>query len=102
MKYKCPYCGKMTYSFLSKMFAGNMTASGRKCPECGRHSVHGLDSTIFSTVVMAAVLISVIMVFRSTHNYLACLGIFAAAYFVCRLADGLFFGLAKNNRNDVW
>ena len=61
MKYTCPYCGKKSYSFLAKMFAGNMNASGRACPECGRHSVHGLDSTIFSTALMLAVFVYLIV-----------------------------------------
>ena len=102
MKYTCPYCGKKTYSFLAKMFAGNMNASGRACPECGRHSVHGLDSTIFSTALMLAVFVYLIVcIRRGQFNYLFCIGLFAGAYFISRLADGLFFKLAKNNRIDV-
>ena len=74
----------------------------RACPECGRHSVHGLDSTIFSTALMLAVFVYLIVcIRRGQFNYLFCLGLFAGAYFIARLADGLFFKLAKNNRIDV-
>ena len=97
---KCPYCGKDTYSFFDRMIAGGMAAKGRPCRECGRRSVHGLDSAIFRTVLWAAALIIILINYKSnTPNVPLCVASVTAALVICRVADG-FFGLAKNNRRE--
>ena len=44
MKYKCPHCGKETFSPWMKLRCGGMTSYGKPCPECGRRCVNGKAS----------------------------------------------------------
>ena len=97
---KCPYCGKETYSFFDRMMAGGMASKGRVCRECGRRSVHGLDSTLFNTIVWLVVLICLYNGYKKgTPSQTVCLIVFAAGFVISRLANG-FFGLAMNNRRE--
>ena len=108
MKFKCPYCGNKTFSIWHKIIAGGMTAKGVKCPECGRHAVHGLKSTIFKSVVMAVTLvllmINAVMIYAGTAVFtdVQCIVMFAVVYVVfCKLINGIVFDLAENNRKDI-
>jgi DNA-directed RNA polymerase subunit RPC12/RpoP len=101
-KYKCPYCEKEAYSFFSKMMAGGMASKGVKCPSCGKHSVHGIESTVFRTVVMAVALTFMLVnYFGKSADVVLCLIVFAAAFLICKIANGLFFELTENNRRDI-
>lgn len=101
-KYKCPYCENNSFSFFTKMFAGGMASKGVECPKCGKHAVHGIKSTICSTVLMAAAFIFILINYNSSRpDMLLCICVLAAAYLICRLANGLFFDLTENNRRDV-
>lgn len=101
-KYKCPYCENNSYTFAAKMLAGGMASRGKECPKCGKHSVHGMKSTIFSTVMMAAAFVFILINFNSSRpDMLLCIGVLAGAFAVCKIANGLFFELTENNRRDV-
>ena len=101
-KYKCPYCENDSYSFFSKMFAGGMASRGTACPKCGKHAVHGMKSTIFSTVMMALALIFIIINYNSASPSIElCLCVLAGAFLICKIANALFFPLTENNRRDV-
>lgn len=107
MKYKCPYCGKKSFSLWQKIIAGGMTAKGVKCPECGHHAVHGLKSTIYKTVVMTIVLVFCMVNAVKTYSGTAiisveaCAVILVGAYLIfCKLINGIVFDLFENNRKD--
>lgn len=101
-KYKCPYCENNSFSLFAKMFTGGMASRGTACPECGKHAVHGMKSTILNTIIMAAAFVYILISYKSgTPDMILCIGVLAAAYLVCRIANGLFFELTENNRRDL-
>lgn len=101
-KYKCPYCENDTFSFFQKMTAGGMASKGKACPKCGKHAVHGFQSTIFRTILLGVVLVFFIInyKFEFIDPYI-CLIIFIIAYLICMLANGFYFELTENNRRDI-
>ncbi len=101
-KYRCPYCKENTFSFWSKLTAGGMASKGKVCPECGKRAVHGLYSTIFRSVLMAAVAIFILLNCYCFYvSKVTCLIVLIAGYLICKLANGFVFELEINNRKDL-
>lgn len=101
-KYKCPYCGKSTFSVWRKLITGGMTSKGQACPECGRHAVHGMKANIFRIVIMVAVLVFIMInYFSSSPDMYLCMGVFASSLILSHIICVLLFELEENNRRDV-
>lgn len=101
-KYECPYCHQKTFTLWQKFIAGGMTSKGIKCPVCQKHCVHGLKSTIFSSIVMGIAFIYTIIVLVTNYgsNYSALICIIAA-FLISKCFNAFVCDLDKNNRNDV-
>ena len=102
--YTCPHCGNKSYNPISKAFAGGMNRKGAVCKVCGRHSVNGVPSVIFSAAVYIAVLVYILFLYfkgNSAWDYAYGIGAILGAYLLCRIFDAFVGRLIKPVRNDV-
>lgn len=101
-KQECPYCHKNTFTLFHKFIAGGMASKGVACPECKKHCVHGMKSTIFNSILLGISLIYIIIVKVSDFgSNLSALIVFISALLIGRLFNTFACKLEKNHRNDL-
>ncbi|MBR6106886.1 MAG: hypothetical protein IKQ39_02665 [Oscillospiraceae bacterium] len=95
MKFKCPHCGKETFSPWRKMRCGGMTSYGKPCLECGRRCVNGKTALIANTVLSVMGLVAILycyFTFRSYRDVFLTGVIPFAATIIMRILFNMFVG----------